>query len=53
MHEVIRKVTITAGRQTIARPFPAMIDDRQCHTTAGACGLEVCNLHAFFAHVPK
>ena len=28
MHEVIRKVTITAGRQTIARPFPAVIDDR-------------------------
>ena len=28
MHEVIRKVTITAGIQTIARPFPAVIDDR-------------------------
>ena len=28
MHEMIRIVTITAGRQTIARPFPAVIDDR-------------------------
>ena len=28
MHEMIRIVTITAGIQTIARPFPAVIDDR-------------------------